>query len=759
MFRSFSLSCIYVVSFATFTLCKPAELENTCDVRSKSYLLASVIRYATGDRSPSCLPAFSFFDEWGVYGSTAKIDSIVSYNNQIIVGGNFSSIGFPTGSAAFVDAQTGAVVPNRFCPFLKVKGITYVAISDGSGGFYIGGDFTHVQGTARSQVARILPGCQLDSNFIPDTSTSRIVTALAILGDQLYVGGQFVNWGTGSQVNIVSLNRESGKLNTNFYTGTIDADVLDIVTDGSSLFIGGNFQNIAAGVRYGVAKISPNTGVVDTSFTGQVQAGGTVNDLHLGTDTSGNPVLYAVGFFSGAKPNAKSFYLNGVETSWAPSTNFTVNSVSQYENTIYLGGEFTTVKTVTPANYLVGVDNNTGNVIQNNFGISGNVTSATVIGNKLYALGEFAEAKGQTRNFAAGYDLPNHNLNDWNPSFLDSIFTPVGSVVAAGSTVMVVSNNQAVNLKPYKHFVVIDDSTGSPIGGTPNFDFPIKSLHIKNNHLFVGGSFEHVNGIPRIALAILDLPTYQLNQANLNILPAGSETRTITSNDTQIFFGGAGMSSVNGQTRNALASINAENFSLTNWFPNLGGSATSLLVLNDAVYIGGIYISLNGDNSIANYRAVDTNTGLVLPLPSTSDYPNSDVAAQTYFDGKIYLGGIFSMIGASTFNNFAMYDTNTKSYISPNPIYANGHVYSITPSPDGKIVVAGSFTGLNGSTTNNYLSAFDSKTNTVLPWFPNMDNTGFKSIYLNGKWYIGGEFKNAFNKPYGGFFTSDLTEK
>lgn len=757
MLRILTFLWIFTVSFISLTHCKPTELQNTCDARSESYLLASLIRFATGDRSASCLPAFTFLDQWGVYGSTiAKVYSITSYNDQIIVGGDFTMTGIATGSASLVDPITGAVVPNRFCPHLKVKGLSNVAISDGSGGFYIAGDFTHVQGIKLSQVAHILPGCQVDPNFNPAEDQTRNLAALQLLGDNLYVGGMFTGWDSGSQSNIASLNRFTGKLNTEFITGTFDNSVFDIVSDGSALYVGGHFQNIGATPRYGLVKLSPNTGAIDSTFTGQAPVGGQVNDLYLGTDHTGTPVLYMVGPFTG---RAISFYLNGTQTSWAPNPNLEVFKIHQHVNTIYLGGEFTTIG-ATPANYLVGVDNQLGAVKENSFAINNYIRTLTVIGNKLYVLGEFTEVQGQKRNYAASYDLPSGSLNIWDPNLNSSIYFPAGDIVSSGSSLLIASNHTAINTKFRKHFVVFEESTGSPIEGTPNFDFPIKTLYRKGNHLFVGGSFENVNETPRIAFAILDLPSYSLNPTNLGVSGSSLEIRTITSNESQIFFGGIGMTTVSGQTRNALASISVENFSLTGWNPNLGpNSATSLLIQDDAVFVGGLYNSLNGNNTISNYRAVDTNTGLALNYPSNSNYPNSDVSAQAYFEGKIYLGGIFTTIGAGSFSNFAIYDSINQSYISPNPIYANGFVNSIAISPEGKVVVAGSFTGLNGSTTTNYLSAFDSRTNSILPWVPNLESTGYASYYRNGKWYIGGEFKNAFNKAYGGLFISDLNER
>ncbi|PJZ44510.1 hypothetical protein [Leptospira brenneri] len=758
MFRNFSIIWICVVSLTTFSNCRPADLENTCDVRSKSYLLATVIRYATGDRSSSCLPAFSFFEPWGVYDSSAvpKIAALTYHQGHIIAGGTFKMTGIPTGNIALVDAMTGKVIPNRFCPHLKVIASYSTTVSDGSGGFYIGGDFQYVQGIKRNQVAHILPGCQLDPNFNPVEDPSRVVTSLSILGNQLYVGGMFTSWGSGSQKNLASINRYTGELNTEFYAGDINNSVFDITTDGTAIYIGGHFSMVGATAKQGIAKLSPITGSLDTSFIGQ--APGQVNDIHLGTDSNGTPVLYVVGPFAGG---AISFFLNGTQTSWAPNPNSEVAKVTQYENTIYLCGNFTTIG-ATPANYLVGVDNQLGAIKENSFGINNNVKYGTVIGNKLYVLGEFTEAKGIQRNYAASFDLPSNSLNIWDPNFNSGVYFPSGEIVSSGSSLLIASNFTAANMMKRNNFVVFEEATGNPIEGTPFFDFQITSFHIKDNHLFVGGSFENINGIPRVGFAILDLPTYQLNQTNLNVSGTGSpEIRSITSNENQIFFGGFGISSVSGQTRNALAAIDSNSLTLTNWNPDLGSnSASSLLVLNDLVYVGGIFTSMNGVAGSNNYRAVDTINGFVTSLPASSNYPNSEVAAQSHFAGKILIGGIFTTIGSlGSFSNMATYDTTIQSYITPNPIYANATVSSITVSPEGIAMVGGSFSGLNGDTTSQFLAAFNANTYQVLDWKPNPNNIGHSSFYRNGKWYIGGDFNKVFNKPFGGFYVSDLTEK
>ncbi|MCW7493495.1 hypothetical protein ND861_12675 [Leptospira sp. 2 VSF19] len=758
MARLYSFFGMIIFLTLSASHCKPADLENACDVKSKAFLLGTIIRYVTGDHSPSCLPSFSFFDQWGVYGPTARVNAITSYEGKIILGGEFTMTGVPTGSASMVDPITGAVIPNRSCPHLKVKGLTNVAISDGSGGFYIGGDFTHVQGIKRSQIAHILPGCQLDPNFVPVEDPTRNITALSLLGDNLYVGGMFSGWGSGSQINIASINRITGHLNPGFLSPSYDNSVFDIVTDGSALYVGGHFQSIGGNPRYGLVKLSPITGAIDSSFTGQAPAGGQVNDLHLGTDHTGSNVLYIVGPFTG---QAMSFYLNGTQTSWAPNPNMEVYKINQFENTIYLGGEFTTIG-VSPSNYLVGVDNQLGAIKENSFALNSFVRNLNVIGNKIYILGEFTEAKGQKRNYAASFDLPSQNLNQWDPSLNSSIYFPAGDIVLSGSTILIGSNHSAINTKLRNNFVVFDEETGYPVDNTPNFDYSIKALHIKDNHLFVGGSFENINGIPRVSFAILDLPSYHLNPTNIGVSPAGTDIRTITSNENQIFFSGFGMTSVGGQSRNAIAAIDSKSFGLTAWNPDLGvsGSASTLLVVNDLIFVGGIFNSLNGDGTVINYRAVDTASGVMRPIPSNTHYPGNGVNGQTYFEGKIYLGGIFTSIGSlGSFNHIAVFDTQTQNYSTPNYIYADGMVSSLTASPEGKVIVTGSFSAINSNSASQYIAAFDAKTNSILDWSPNPSDVGNASYYKNGKWFIGGDFNNAFNKPYGAFFISEMNEK
>src|SRR5258708_17215855 len=73
-------------------------------------------------------------------------------DNTIYLGGSFTAVGPETGSFAVLDSDTAAV--NLTLP--KVTGTVYATVSDGSGGWYLGGDFARVGDVTRSNLAHIL---------------------------------------------------------------------------------------------------------------------------------------------------------------------------------------------------------------------------------------------------------------------------------------------------------------------------------------------------------------------------------------------------------------------------------------------------------------------------------------------------------------------------------------------------------------------------------------------------------------------------
>ncbi len=90
-----------------------------------------------------------------------------------------------TGNGVPLLASTGAPV----AAYPQVDGTVNAAVSDGSGGWYVGGSFTTVGGVAQKYLAHILSTGTLDSSWNPNLNDA--VYTLAFDGNTLYVGGWF----------------------------------------------------------------------------------------------------------------------------------------------------------------------------------------------------------------------------------------------------------------------------------------------------------------------------------------------------------------------------------------------------------------------------------------------------------------------------------------------------------------------------------------------------------------------------------------
>src|SRR5437867_10194349 len=125
--------------------------------------------------------------------------------------GSVRAVGENRGGFVPVDARTGE--PLR--PFPKVAGSVAAMAPDGIGGWYIGGEFTAVGGKPRSCLAQIrADGSVSDWNPSVTGSPGYIdppaVSAIAVLGDRIYVGGGFRKIGGLPRENIGCVDGRTG---------------------------------------------------------------------------------------------------------------------------------------------------------------------------------------------------------------------------------------------------------------------------------------------------------------------------------------------------------------------------------------------------------------------------------------------------------------------------------------------------------------------------------------------------------------------
>ncbi len=213
----------------------------------------------------------------------------------------------------------------------------------------------------------------------------------------------------------------------------------------------------------------------------------------------------------------------------------------------------------------------------------------------------------------------------------------------------------------------------------------------------VGGTFSTINGLARPALARLNLDG-SVDDTFLNVFSGQSVDvfALAVQSDDKILVGGS-FKSVNGVALTNLVRLHADGSVDTSFQPRIGGgsftSVSSLRIQNDGkILMGGYFNSIGGvtRNSLARLQTDGSlDTSFLNGMTGLNSTPNS-IALQS--DGKVLVGGWFSTVNGVTRHGFArlnpdgsvdhLFQTSLQDYCS---------VWAIAPQPDGKIVVGGYF--------------------------------------------------------------------
>jgi|GEM_PF-1608191 len=170
--------------------------------------------------------------------------------------------------------------------------------------------------------------------------------------------------------------------------------------------------------------------------------------------------------------------------------------------------------------------------------------------------------------------------------------------------------------------------------------------------------------------------------------------------DGKILIGGAFLF-YNGVSRNRVARLNSDGSLDVSFNPGAGPDTPVLCMALQAdgkILIGGGFTSVDGTS---RSRIARLNSNGTLDLSFTPLFTNDAVRSIVVQpDGKILIGGDFSLINGISRNHVARLKDDASLDFSFNAASgSNGVVISLALQPDGKIVVAGGF--VNFSTANN----------------------------------------------------------
>src|SRR5436190_4380929 len=101
------------------------------------------------------------------------------------------------------------------------------------------------------------------------------VTAMALSGGRLYIGGFFSHVGGQSHDNVAALDAATGAVDPGFTAGT-DGSVDALAVSGSRLYLGGMFRKVDSPIvenRIRVAAVDTATGNLDSGFASEFTQG------------------------------------------------------------------------------------------------------------------------------------------------------------------------------------------------------------------------------------------------------------------------------------------------------------------------------------------------------------------------------------------------------------------------------------------------------------------------------------------------------
>jgi flagellar hook capping protein FlgD/putative pyrroloquinoline-quinone-binding quinoprotein len=651
-----------------------------------------------------------------LYVTFGTVNATAVSGNTLYIGGQFTQVGPATGCGVPLDKASGA--PRTGFPRvvgLELMGVVNTAVSDGAGGWYIGGHFQQVGGVQRSHIAHILADNTV-SSWDPDA----------------------------------------------------DGDVLKMALSGNTIYVIGWFSHIGGQPRRGIAALDAATGTAtpwnpDPDPWSSDPAPGRVSVLALGAG-----VVYVGGGQAGFKniggqPRNRIAALDattGLATSWNPNADGAVAEVFDLVvsgGTVYAAGAFPFV-VWTERPWLAALDASTGEVLPWNPVLNANFyTSRLAVGRgTVYACGSINNTYGG-RSIAA-IDSANGSIQ-WTSSSTDNsgIFT----LAVDGNTLYVGGWFTHLGGQSRNHLAALDARTGALLAWDPNANFRTFSLTVSDDVIFAGGQFTSIGGATRNNLAALDLTTGAVTAWNPN---SNREVYTLAASRDTVYVGGA-FTHVGGQYRSCIAALNATTGGATPWNPNANQEVHALALSGGGtLYAAGLFTSIG-----AQYRkciaALDVATGAATPWNPDADGTVRELAVS---GSSVYAAGDFTSIGGAPRYQIAALDASTGAATTwnpttfPVPYPRDESTIAALAVSGGTVYVAGGGDNFerDGEDVWGFVTAFDA-TNGAVKWDTEADGmvsalaVGGNTLYVGGVFGSGEDYNHIGGQPRHGIAALD----
>ena len=625
------------------------------------------------------------------------------------------------------------------------------------GKFLIGGDFTTYNSSTAKSLARINADGSLDSSFLIGSGANDYVSAIVTQPDgKILVCGSFTTFNGVTKNRIVRLN-PNGTTDTTFVIGTGADGVVECVVmqDDGKIIIGGQFTKFNGVVRKYIARLNVN-GSLDTTF----DSGAGFNSHVYSIAIQGDGKIIAGGNFTSYNSVSQNYIVRlnsdaSVDNTFVSSGFNNIAYIIQLSNDgkILVGGKFTKYNNVTKNGIVkLSEDGSLDDTFTIGFGANNVIRNILVLEDGKYLLGGDFTAYAETlRNYIARINAngtidPSFNPGKGFGSSVTSFQQQSDGKLLIGGSYTVFNNN----VRHYLARLEADGAIDYNFNPGNAADGQIRSVALQaNQKMVIVGNFNSFNDVLNNRIARIDQDG-NVDTTLQTGTGADQVIRTVASqSDNKIIIGG-NFTTFNTAQKSYLARLNSSG-SLDNDF-NIGYGPTD--VVRDILIQPDGKILICGDFTVFNTKTfnriirLNVDGTIDTSFQPVSGANNSIYSMKLQTDNKIVISGNFTTYDGIARNRLARINSDgTLDGSFTIGTGANGVVNNIVIQNDGKIVIGGNFTTLNGVTSTRIarVNADGSRDASLVSTVG--ANALVESIILqeNGKILIGGSFTKYNN--------------